>query len=147
MEAAAEAAPQATDRFYGGGDGDLSTDRKLITTSSGRRHESSHHSLPSLQLLQLAAIKVELRSKLHDINHFLKCKDSVKAKPDDILEKHVNFEPDDDIERVDNYSHPEKQLDVESVPEISTPSPECEISDMPESLFLCRAAYWLVGGV
>uniref|UniRef100_J3NBZ3 Las1-like family protein n=2 Tax=Oryza brachyantha TaxID=4533 RepID=J3NBZ3_ORYBR len=65
------------------------------------RHESSHRSLPSLRLLRLAAIKafdwlkciywdsqsnaipdvqVELSSKLHDINHFLSGKDSVKAK-------------------------------------------------------------------
>uniref|UniRef100_A0A0D9XXL1 Uncharacterized protein n=1 Tax=Leersia perrieri TaxID=77586 RepID=A0A0D9XXL1_9ORYZ len=66
------------------------------------RHESSHRNLPSLRLLRLAAIKafdwlkciywdsqtnaipdlqVEVRSKLHEINHFLKGKDSKKAKP------------------------------------------------------------------
>ncbi|BAF29356.1 uncharacterized protein [Oryza sativa Japonica Group] len=65
------------------------------------RHESSHRTLPSLRLLRLAAIKafdwlkciywdsqtnaipdvqVEVRSKLHEINNFMKGKDSMKAK-------------------------------------------------------------------
>ncbi|KAL5205392.1 hypothetical protein ABZP36_033601 [Zizania latifolia] len=67
---------------------------------------------------------------------------------DDTLEQHVNFEPaDDDTERIDYYSHPEKQLDVESILKISRPSPECEISDiMPELTFPLKGRL-LVGGV
>ncbi|KAG8051318.1 hypothetical protein GUJ93_ZPchr0009g1964 [Zizania palustris] len=65
---------------------------------------------------------------------------------DDKLEQHVNFESDDDIERIGYYSHPEKQLDVESILEISRPSPECEISNMPELTFPLKGRL-LVGGV
>ncbi|KAL5225397.1 hypothetical protein ABZP36_012036 [Zizania latifolia] len=189
MEAEAEAAPEATDRFYGGGGGEgggLSTGRKLLKCISW---DSQTNATPYVQ--------VELNSKLHEINHFLKCKDSVKAKPGESnaclpvlmfcgllaywlvtnikelkdsgctglvheigvlssdrdaalllieMASHnvketeeascvIPGKPDDNIERVDNYSHPEKQLDVESAPEISSPSPEYEISDMPEPTF------------
>ncbi|KAF0888126.1 hypothetical protein E2562_010829 [Oryza meyeriana var. granulata] len=66
---------------------------------------------------------------------------------DDILEQHVNFEPDDHTERNGyKFNHPEKQLDPESIPEMATPSPECEISDMPELAFPLKGRL-LVGGV